>query len=128
MNEESQGKISESFKGLGTVTAEMVEQRARELAVIDGREPNKFTKAEWEQARQELLGAEVLNPQEEPPEGAVSASDDILVTPPVCNTSRRDEETENVARTLIEQGLDEAEHDRIKEAGEEEIKIRRQNS
>ena len=34
-------RISEHARGIGTVTTEMIEQRARELALIDGRSIKK---------------------------------------------------------------------------------------
>jgi hypothetical protein len=59
MNEYSQpgfGKISVHGDGMGAPTPELVETRAREIALIDERDPEDFTDADWEQARQELMG------------------------------------------------------------------------
>ncbi|PYL49054.1 MAG: hypothetical protein DMF40_03055 [Verrucomicrobia bacterium] len=59
MNENSQpslGKISVHGDGVGAPTPEMIERRAREIALIDERGPDDFTDADWEQARQELMG------------------------------------------------------------------------
>ena len=50
------GKISDHFKGLGTVTKEMVASRAQELAIINGRE--QFIVDDWIQAKRELIGIE----------------------------------------------------------------------
>jgi len=57
------GKIEEHSYGLGVVTEADVEQRARELALLDGRKiPNKVDR---EQAWMELLGFEPeLDPEE----------------------------------------------------------------
>src|SRR5438105_15523953 len=57
-----QGRFSERGHGLGTVTEEMVRQRARELAVINGRAENNILESDLEQARRELLGQERLTP------------------------------------------------------------------
>src|SRR5258707_2417541 len=68
MNENSQpgfGKISVHGDGVGAPTPELTEQRAREIAMIDERDPNDFTDADWEQAHQELLGAAAPGPPEE---------------------------------------------------------------
>src|SRR5690349_1372188 len=68
MNEYSQpgaGKIAVHGNGFGAPTPEQVEQRAREIALIGERDPNAFTDQDWEQARQELLGATVPAPPEE---------------------------------------------------------------
>jgi len=47
----SHGRINQHGAGLGTVTPEMVRQRAREIALSDGRAANQVTPADWEQAR-----------------------------------------------------------------------------
>src|SRR5213595_1064340 len=68
MNDHSQpppGKISVHGNGLGAPSLEEVEKRAREIAMIDERNPDEFSDADWAQARQELLGAEHPTPPEE---------------------------------------------------------------
>jgi hypothetical protein len=50
------GKFIERAKPLGTVTEEMVIKRAREIAVINGRNGNDYTPDDFEQARVELVG------------------------------------------------------------------------
>src|SRR5215210_3740091 len=74
MNEYSQpgfGKISVHGDGMGAPTPELVEKRAREIALIDERNPEEFTDADWEQARAELLGIGSNGAPEEPPENAL---------------------------------------------------------
>nr|MBA2586839.1 hypothetical protein [Chthoniobacterales bacterium] len=59
MNEYSQpgfGKISVHSDGMGAPTPELVEKRAREIALIDERDPEQFNDGDWDQARKELLG------------------------------------------------------------------------
>ena len=78
MNEYSQpgfGKISVHGDGMGAPTPELVEKRARELALIDERNPDEFTEADWEQARQELLGVAAGGAPEETPENAEPAEE-----------------------------------------------------
>ena len=61
MNDYSQppaGKISLHGNGLGAPSPEEVEKRAREIAMIDERNPDEFTDEDWKQAHQELMGAE----------------------------------------------------------------------
>src|SRR3954464_9860622 len=58
-----EGRFSDYGHGLGTVTEEMVRQRARELAVINGRSENHVLESDLDQARRELTGEERLNPQ-----------------------------------------------------------------
>src|SRR6187549_1208969 len=59
------GKISEHGHGIGAPSPEEVERRAREIAMIDERNPDEFTDADWTQARRELHGATVPLPPEE---------------------------------------------------------------
>src|ERR1041384_6027913 len=54
----SQGKISCRSEGLGTVTEEMVLQRAREIALINGRDSKHLLESDRQQARIELIGTE----------------------------------------------------------------------
>src|SRR6266404_5242107 len=61
----NKGIIMENADGVGTVTPVMVEARARELAVINGRDSSKPTKADYQQAKRELTGEEEIDPQEE---------------------------------------------------------------
>src|SRR5205809_5743695 len=88
MNENSQsgfGKISVHGDGMGAPTPEMIERRAREIALIDERNPDDFTDADWEQARRELIGIPQASAPEEI-EGAVEITDDehelVPETPP----------------------------------------------
>src|SRR5438270_5398009 len=58
-----EGRITQRGHGLGTVTEKMVRERARELAVINGRGQNQVLESDLEQARRELTGEEGLTPQ-----------------------------------------------------------------
>src|SRR5581483_53393 len=51
------GKISEHFQGLGAASLEMVIQRAREIAITNGRPPNHYSDDDFLQAKRELTGA-----------------------------------------------------------------------
>ena len=51
-----QGALTENSAGIGTVTRKMVQARAVELAVIDGRTAHQTSQSDWEQARRELTG------------------------------------------------------------------------
>ena len=50
------GELTENSAGIGTVTQDMVQTRATELAVIDGRLPGDATMSDFVQAKQELSG------------------------------------------------------------------------
>src|SRR4051794_34166650 len=70
-NQIEEGRISQHSRGLGTVTEDMVRERARELALINGRAPDHLSEADLAQARRELVDAP-LRP--EAPEGALEDS------------------------------------------------------
>jgi hypothetical protein len=50
------GKFVAGARPLNTVTEGIVLRRAKEIAVINGREGNDYTQEDYEQARQELTG------------------------------------------------------------------------
>jgi len=87
------GKISEHGNGIGAPSPEGVERRAREIAMIDERNPDEFTEADWAQARHELMGEENNVPPEE---------------------------EESVGEHLVIEGIEEATHDQMLEARLEE--------
>ena len=58
-----EGKISDHGQGLGTVTVEMVMQRAREIAVINGRSENRVIDSDVDQAQREMLGEDEMKPE-----------------------------------------------------------------
>src|SRR5437763_11909241 len=60
----NKGIIMENAAGIGTVTSETVEARARELAAINGH-PSKPSEADYQQAKRELTGESEIDPQEE---------------------------------------------------------------
>src|SRR6266853_6774813 len=60
----NKGIIMENAAGMGTVTSEMVEARARELAAINGH-PSQPSEADYQQAKRELTGEAETDPQEE---------------------------------------------------------------
>jgi hypothetical protein len=51
-----EGELTANSAGIGTVTQDMVQTRATELAVIDGRLPAEATMSDFVQAKQELTG------------------------------------------------------------------------
>jgi hypothetical protein len=127
MNEYSQegaGKISLHGNGLGVPSPEMVERRAREIALIDERDPEEFTEADWNQARKELLGAEHPIPPEETKQNADLTEEWAVVAPSKGHRVPRpgvDEEEETLGEHLVEDGVEEAAHDQMLEARREEI-------
>jgi hypothetical protein len=112
----SQGKISCRSEGLGTVTDEMVRQRAREIALINGRDSKHLLESDWRQARIELIGTEHTSEAGE--EESVSGQHGWREEPSntghhVGNVKPSDEQTQ--AERLVQEGVDEAEHEQMVE-------------
>jgi hypothetical protein len=127
MNEFSQegaGKINIHGDGLGVPSPEMVEKRAREIAMIDERDPDEFTDADWNQARRELHG-DMTTPPAEENEGTLKLEEEWEITPD--NRGHRvprpgvDEEEETLGENLVSEGVEEASHDQMVEARKEEL-------
>jgi hypothetical protein len=118
------GKISVHGMGLGAPTPEQVEKRAREIALIDERDPNDFTDADWDQARRELLGDSLTSPPEESEEAA-RMQEEWEVTPDDrghrVNREGPGDEEEMVGEQLVTDGVEEATHDQMLEARREEL-------
>ena len=105
----------------GPATPEMVENRAREVALIAGREPNRVTASDRIQAKKELLGDD----------SGDAAADDTGIMPsgmgaPPTSKGRKtepqlptDDETET---QTVEEGLSEAEHDQMLNAAKTRTK------
>jgi len=58
------GSISENSAGLGTVTRQMVQARAAELAIIDGHLSHDATASHFAQAKRELTGVADADPND----------------------------------------------------------------
>jgi hypothetical protein len=118
------GKINVHGMGLGAPTPEQVEARAREIAMIDERDPNEFSDADWNQARRELLG-ETLPPPPEESEQAARMQQEWEVTPDDrghrVNRPGTSDDEESVGEQLVTDGVEEATHDQMLEARREEL-------
>jgi hypothetical protein len=121
-NQIDKGRFIQHGEGLGTVTEEMVQKRARELALISGRQ--NVLDSDTEQARRELLGEERLNP---PPTRAESLPEDQRWDPVPASTGEKtpvtpppDEQT--FAERLVEEGVEDAEQDQMVKATKQSIK------
>src|SRR5437667_11558583 len=116
----NKGIIMENAAGIGTVSAEIVEARARELAAINGHaEPSE---ADFRQAKRELTGEPEMDPQEESSE---SIPDSDGWDPVPGSTGRQaadslgedeDAEGQSESAQLFEEGVTEAEHDQMRQA------------
>ena len=107
--------------GLGTVTREMVQKRARELAISDGRAPGEVTQGDFDQARRELVGATAPGDVLEEVDEATSTSnwDPAPGTAGHRADSQEVDDEETVAEQLMHEGIEEADHDERVESGRE---------
>jgi hypothetical protein len=101
------GKILRGTEGIGTVTPEMIEERSREIARADGRaEANDFDRT---RAREDLTG------RSEQPSTTVGETDPDWYTPRGTSGEKvatvRPEDDENVPEKLVQEGIEEADHD-----------------
>lgn len=103
--------------GIGTVTRKMVRERAVELAVMEGRSKHDVSKADWEQAKRELTGEPEMDPKEALLEAAPESErwDPLPGSPghqaSVTPIDEEDDEGRSVGERLVEEGVNEAEHD-----------------
>ena len=124
----NKGVIEENSTGIGTVTRKMVRERARELALIEGRVPPQVLQVDYEQAKRELTGGSDLDPQAAAVESALESERwDLLPG----STGRKalespsedeDDEGRSESEQLVEQGVAEAEHDQMLQSAKESAK------
>jgi Protein of unknown function (DUF2934) len=108
--------------GIGTVTRKMVRERATELALINGRPAQEVSATDWEQAKRELTGESDLDPKEALLESApeserwdpLPGSTGHIV--PVTSIDGEDDDGRSIGERLIDQGVQEAEHDQMLQA------------
>ena len=116
------GILTENSAGLGTVTSKMVRERAVELAVINGRSAQEVSKSDWQQAKRELTGESDTDPKEAILESApeserwnpVPGSSGHKV--PAAPSADEDDEGRSDNERLVEEGIEGAEHDQMRQA------------
>jgi hypothetical protein len=118
-NQLNEGLMAENFTGIGTVTREMVLARARELAIINGHSPKHVLKSEFEQALRELTGGSDIDPKQEALE-SMPESERWNPMPgskgrqaPEFSDADEDDEGRSQSERLVEEGVQEAEHDQM---------------
>lgn len=121
----NKGVITENSTGIGTVTRKMVRERARELAVIEGRVPPQVLQVDYEQAKRELTGGVDQDPQEAISE-SVPESERWDTMPGSTGYKTPESPSEDEGRSegeqIVEQGVAEAEHDQMLQAAKESAK------
>ena len=117
-----EGVLTENSAGIGTVTRQMVRERAVELAVINGRSAQDVSKSDWEQAKRELTGGSDTDPKEAALE-SVPESERWDPVPgsnghkaPVSASDDEDDEGRSAEEQLIEEGVAGAEHEQMLQA------------
>ncbi len=130
MNERSHsphGKITLHGNGLGVPSPEMVEKRAREIAMIDEREADDFTDTDWAQAKDELTGVDPAHAPEAEDEvtDEMSERDDVLGSSGHQVPNNGFDDDENVGEELVASGIQEAAHDQMIEARRDELEQER---
>ncbi len=118
----NKGILTENAVEIGTVTPEMVEARARELAVIAGRLSSQPSQVDYEQAKRELTGESDIDAQEEVLE-SIPESESWDPVPgsigrhtPESFGEDEDSEGRSESAQLVEEGIKEAEHDQMLQA------------
>jgi hypothetical protein len=116
------GDLPANENELTVPTEEMVTRRAREIALIDERDPNKFTEEDWEQARTELTGVETSITEKDPLDMADSLSGRGSIPGETGSRAPRvapPDEALLDAR-LANRGVEEAAHDQMVDAAGED--------
>jgi hypothetical protein len=118
----NKGALTENACGIGTVTRDMVETRAKELAIIAGRVPLEPSETDFEQAKQELMGEPEMHVQEAALE-SIAESEGWAPVPssmgrhtPDSFGEDEDSEGRSESAQLVEEGIREAEHDQMLQA------------
>jgi hypothetical protein len=117
-----QGVLTENSAGIGTVTRKMVRQRAVELAAINGHSAQEVSKSDWDQAKRELTGKPDADPKEATLESAPESErwDPLPGSTghkvPVSASEDEDEEGRSDNEKLVEEGIEGAEHDQMRQA------------
>jgi hypothetical protein len=118
-NRVEEGRFTEQGHGLGTVTREMVLKRAKELAMISGRD--HILDSDFAQAERELTREEDLPPD---PDAAEKLTEDERWEAVPESVGKEGPKVpapdeQSFAEKLIEEGVEDAEHDQMKQAARE---------
>jgi hypothetical protein len=120
----NKGVISSNFAGIGTVSRELINKRARELAFLSGSPEREITEADYQQAARELAGGSDLDRKEEIIESLPESErwDPVPGSPgrQATEPPAEDEDSEGRSESaqLVEDGAREAEHDQMVQAEE----------
>ncbi|MEA3212815.1 MAG: hypothetical protein QOE70_5872 [Chthoniobacter sp.] len=113
-------KIIQHAEGMGAPNSDLVRRRAREIAMIDGRA--EFNEEDWREAKRELHGGHDLNDTNGDMEMAAMVSEHDMVIGSVGHHSQNmmPDDNDNVLEELIAEGMDEAVHEQMLAARQEQ--------
>jgi hypothetical protein len=122
-NSLEKGRFVEHSQGLGTVTERMVQERARELAMINGRPAHQVLAADLEEARRELTERESMESSPTPEENLTEEErwDAIGESKMKRGETIQAADEQTFAEELVDEGVEEAEHDQMAEAAREKL-------
>jgi hypothetical protein len=118
-NDPTRGKTIVRGKGTGEITADEIEQRAREIARINGRGEDDVYSEDREQARAELAGEDLPDTSVEDQESIGTLSRDPSNPPAIRGrsaTTNEGPDEEKALEKMVLDGVEEAQHDQMVEA------------
>lgn len=110
------GKILNHGEGTGEVTQQDVDQRADEIAIIEGRPGGVVSAADRKRARTELMGGDLhaLSEEEENSTGSVNRDPaDPAASRGEHAPTLSDEDDQGVVERLALEGVEEAQHEQM---------------
>jgi len=116
------GQMTENGTGIGTVTREMVKERAAELALINGRTALEVSQSDWDQAKSELTGGSAVDLNDALLESAPESErwDPVHGSTghkaPESSSEDENEDGKSDSAMLVEEGIAEAQHDQMLQA------------
>jgi hypothetical protein len=118
----NRGVLTDNFAGIGPVTRDLIEARARELAAMTGRSAQQVSPADYERATRELTGGSDMDRRD----AVLEALPETKRWDPVPGSTghqvpespSEDEDDEGRSETeqLVDEGAEEAERDRMFQA------------
>jgi len=120
--------LTKNSVGIGTVTRKIVNARAIQLAIIDGRAAQEVSSADWQQAKRELSGQPDIDPKAAMLESALESE---RWEPIPGSTGQKvfvpaGEDEDNEGRSdnerLLDEGMAEAELDQNLQAAKDALK------
>jgi hypothetical protein len=114
------GRIEQHGQGLGTPDAALLERRAREIAVTNGRRAEDFNQADLTQAREELQDSQKTPPETvEDEQEEVAPREGPIVSSGRAARTRVPADEQTLPEDLVEEGVEEATHEHMVEGNKQ---------